>query len=304
MYLRHFSLSAQPFALTPQTALYYPATAAAQALAALQAALRRGSGILKVTGEVGTGKTLLCRLLLEALHQHVELAYISIPPRGTQLLDAVAAEFGLDGHDQPMAALQAHLLEQHRQGRQTVLVIDEAQGMDAAALEAVRLLSNLETRERTLLQIVLFAQPELDAQLARQDRRQLRQRIAYAFRTVPLNATESRAYVQHRLAAVGGQPEIVSAAALRRLARAAGGVPRLLNILADRALLAAYADDCRTVLDRHARAAVAEQDWPAMRLSLPRWLNWPPQGLWGGAACAALAVAYLIVNAADGSVLW
>lgn len=289
IYREHFGLTQAPFALTPRTDMVFPACSLTNALQSLERLLTDGHGIVKVTGEVGTGKTLLCRLLLERLGDQTALAYVAVPPNcdSRQLLSMLATEFDITtGAASPLALLQSYLLALHADDKKAILVIDEAQTLDAAGLETIRLLSNLESGERSLLQIVMFAQPELDGMLEADNLRQLQQRIAYALQTQPLSLAECRGYLQHRVACVrktGAQP-LFSQPALLVLALASLGVPRVLNILADRALLAAYAADTQTVTLRHALTAIGECSHPLQALAARLRHNLPL----GGAIVAAV----------------
>lgn len=247
MYTDHFGLTAAPFSLTPDTGFFLPLRAPLEALNMVLVALHGGEGFLKVTGEVGTGKTLICRKLLDAVRPRFVTAYVPNPllePRG--LFAAVAEELGVrvppDTNLHHLnKCLTARLIEVHRQGRKVVLVVDEAQAMPGETLEALRLLTNLETQKRKLLQVVLFAQPELDATLADHQQRQLAQRITFAYRLRPMDRGETRAYIHHRLRVAGYQgPPLFSPWAVAAIHRRAGGIPRLVNVFAHKGLLLAY----------------------------------------------------------------
>ncbi len=265
-FLQHFGLNDYPFGLTPNPRLFFPSEQAQALLDALAFAITRGDGLLKVVGEVGSGKTLLCRMLLERLRaQPVNTAYFNAPiaMTGAQLPHLVAREFGLDPQDvvDPLRELRRFLLDEHAQGRRNVLIIDEAQALGVEGLEAVRLLSNLETDTDKLLQIVLFGQAELDQLLRRRDLRQMAQRLSFSFTTKPFSDMSTAAYVRFRLercAGIGMARAVFSPAALRHLAKTSGGLPRIVNRLADKALLAAYAEDAAIVEPRHIRAALRE----------------------------------------------
>jgi MSHA biogenesis protein MshM len=275
-YLAHFKLVRQPFALTPNRALFFPEQHQ-KLLTQLVYAVRRGEGIVKVTGEVGTGKTLLCRMLVQQLVDEAEVALISAPSiDAAGMVQQVCREFGLtpaDGED-PYLALAAHLAAVRRSGRYGILVVDEAQALDRSALETLRLLSNLETDDTKLLQIVIFGQPELERTLRRYDLRQLAQRITFAFSTQPFSPAATARYIRHRIEACrdpSAREPVFSPGALKRIARATGGIPRLINILADRALLAAYAAGAPRVEAVHVREALAD----GVPLPRPRsWLGW------------------------------
>jgi MSHA biogenesis protein MshM len=267
MYLDHFGLHEAPFAITPDPAFVYAASAHQDALATLLLALRGGEGFVKVTGEVGTGKTLLCRTLLDALAREraTVTAYVPQPlltPR--EMLRALAGELGLRPSRRGAAhelhgALEAELMAQADQGRSVVLCIDEAQALPLETLEALRLLSNLETGKRKLLQIVLFGQPELDALLALPACRSLASRIGFCAALAPLSRADFAHYLQHRLAVAGWRGPLVFGAPARALLyRASGGVPRRANVLAHKALLLAYGQGMHRVGLRHAWAALRD----------------------------------------------
>ncbi|MET0320638.1 MAG: AAA family ATPase [Duganella sp.] len=276
MYQEHFGLRETPFGITPNPACFYAGNTRGEILAALLYAVCHGEGIVKVTGEVGTGKTMLCRMLESQLPPHIEVIYLVNPnldPVAVQY--AIAAELGLATRgyrvDEVQRALHAHLIGRHGQGRHVVLLVEEAQAMPLDTLEAIRLLTNLETASSKLLQIVLFGQPELDQHLALPRMRQLKERITHSF-DVPAMAPELVAeFLAFRLAAAGHDGTAVfSAQAVRLIADASEGIVRRINILADKALLAAFADDAVVVSAQHARLAIAESPFHRNR-PLPRW---------------------------------
>lgn len=265
MYKEHFSLQSKPFGSTPDADFLVGLNGHNEALNVLLVALDSGEGFVKIIGEVGTGKTLLCRRLLDVLAGKYTTAYVPNPLlEPMELYRAVAEELGTDftGPTDSHHALKhiaQRLLELGGSGRQVVLCIDEAQAMSNRTLEALRLLSNLETEKRKLLHIVLFGQPELDDRLAAYALRQLRQRIVFSYRLPALGRNEVAAYVTHRLSAAGCRRRSVFAAgALRRLWFASRGIPRLVNILAHKAMLAAYGQGEDTVRVRHMRCAIAD----------------------------------------------
>jgi MSHA biogenesis protein MshM len=270
MYRSFFGLSAKPFALTPNTAFLVRLAPYQACLNLLRVALGEGEGFIKVSGEVGTGKTLLCRALLNALGEEGErwqLAWIPNPALGPrELRQALAQELhiagagSLDEHGL-LAALNRRLIELAAQGRRTVLLIDEAQALPPESLEALRLLTNLETEHCKLLQVVLFGQPELDALLERVEFRQLRQRITFSYRLRPLDLADTRRYVEERLVHAGyrGEP-LFDTRALRRLVAGSGGIPRLINILAHKSLMAAFGAGSRQVRACHVQRALADTE--------------------------------------------
>ena len=278
-YLQQFGLTRQPFDITPNRDLFFP-DAHQQILAALTYALARGEGIIKVVGEVGTGKTLLCRMLLQTIVDRAEVAFITAPRNDPDAIaHMVCREFGVTpaaGED-PYTALAPHLMKIRQSGKSAILVLDEAQALDRRGLETVRLLSNFETDDAKLLQIVLFGQPELDALLRQHDLRQLSQRISFGFTTGPFDAETAARYIQHRIDRCTEQPKphkIFAAAALRQVAKESRGIPRLVNILADRSLLAAYSEGAMQVTARHVVRARAETNWwTAKRSPIARLLG-------------------------------
>lgn len=281
MYLNHFGLQEAPFGLTPNTGFYYGLPPHEEALQVLNWALAQGEGFIKVTGEVGTGKTLLCRKLLSELgseERPVRLAWLPNPHLSpAELRIALALELGLAVRDQSELDLtdriHRHLINLHQQGSRVVVLIDEAQALPDETLEAIRLFGNLETESSKLLQIVLFGQPELDSRLAKPHLRQLRQRIGFSYCLRPLRFDETRAYLEHRLHISGyrGAP-LFGGAALRQLWHASRGIPRLINILAQKCLMLAYGQGARQIDGRLVRLAVRDTD-DARRLLSRRW--WP-----------------------------
>ncbi|MGH8442347.1 MAG: ExeA family protein [Nevskiaceae bacterium] len=278
MYEAHFGFRQAPFGLTPDTRFYYSSPSHQEALNTLLVALRSGEGFLKITGEIGLGKTLLCRQLLNALGQEFVTAYVPNPavtPRA--LFQTVADELGCpnEGHrpDELLKAISHRLLENAGKGLRTVLVIDEAQALTDHTLEAVRLLTNLETETYKLLQVVLFGQPELDERLARPELRQLRQRITFTYRLRPLSREQLNSYVRHRLEVAGSKdPTLFGEDALRILYRASRGIPRLANILGHKALLAAFGPGHPRVNRSDALAAVGDTDSATLPTGAKLWL--------------------------------
>ena len=283
MYQSHFGLASLPFTITPDTGFFHNAGTHQEALNVLLVALRTGEGFIKVTGEVGTGKTLLCRQLLNSLADDVVTAYIPNPfLNPIALRMALAEELGIEfarniGQHRLLKRINERLVELNAAGRRVVLLLDEAQAMPDDSLEALRLLTNLETEHDKLMQVVLFGQPELDRRLAGNHLRQLRQRILFSHRLQPLEHAGLRAYIEHRLRIAGwrGGP-LFTPRALRRLHRASRGIPRLVNVLCHKALLAAYGRGDRVVDHRHLQRAILDTEdagpAPRHRGPLLRWL--------------------------------
>lgn len=277
MYLEHFGLNEPPFKITPNTDFFFAGGRRGEILEALQYAIRQGEGIVKVVGEVGSGKTMLCRVLMEQLPNSVDTIYLANPRLGRdEVLLAIADELGLslDGVRQTtmIRMLQQTLIERFAAGRQVVVLIDEAHAMPLESLEEVRLLSNLETRDHKLLQIVLFGQPELEGVLARSDMRQLKERITHGFTLLPMHRPAIGEYLMFRLRAAGYRgPHPFSTAAIRQLASASQGLTRRVNIIADKALLAAFAAGNYEVGIKEVRAAIRDSGLRAYRWSL--WIG-------------------------------
>jgi MSHA biogenesis protein MshM len=295
MYLTHFGLNAAPFALTPDTAFAFSSRAQREALDTLVLAVDGGEGFIKITGEVGTGKTLLCRRFLahaagspaEARNSEAgyRTAYIPNPclsPR--TLLLAIARELkirvaNVNSDGDILQALNRAVLRLAARGSRVVVCLDEAQAMPAETLESLRLLSNLETEKRKLVQVVLFGQPELDHKLARNDLRQLRTRIAFHYELSALSSAETEVYLAHRLRVAGNRgATLFPADVARAIHHHARGVPRLVNIIAHKSLLLAYGQGSARITLRQVRAAA--KDTPQAhgagllaRLLRPRWLR-------------------------------
>lgn len=294
MYQQHFQLTQMPFGLTPDTAFFVPLQQHQDVLAVLKTALAAGEGFIKICGEVGSGKTLLCRKLLQQADADWQLAYIPDPYlTPLELRWALALELGLKQSaniDPPqlLQLLQRQLMLLAEHGKKAIVLIDEAQALPDETLEALRLLTNLETEQRKLLQVVLFGQPELDTKLAGYRFRQLRQRITFSCNLSLLNRAQVRAYLQQRLYQAGAQRALFSALALRALAKYSRGVPRLVNILAHKALLLAFGEGKACAGYQHVRLAA----WDTEDVQ-PKPKAW----WWYGAATAMLALAGYAVAA-------
>jgi MSHA biogenesis protein MshM len=246
MYEQYYGLKEKPFSLTPDTDFFYRSVTHQEALNVLLIAIKSGDGFIKVTGEVGTGKTLLCRKLLDALDEQYNTVYIPNPYMSSNaLLDAVLAEMDISGNlknDNHLFCINQYLIEAADNGKMTVIILDEAQSLSNESLEVIRLLSNLETRKKKLVQIILFGQPELDERLSETSVRQLRQRIMHAYKLQPLNESSVKSYIHHRMIAAGYRgPEIFDDNAKVLLFKISQGVPRVINILGNKAMMQSYA---------------------------------------------------------------
>lgn len=264
MYLEHFGLREAPFKITPHTEFFFDGANRGETLEALIYAITSGEGIVKVTGEVGAGKTMLCRVLIERLPKTVETIYFAVPSLSPdELLATVASDLGVetDGGSvtKLIRALQVRLIEIYANGKRVVALIDEAHAMPVETLEQIRLLSNLETSHEKLIQIVLFGQPELDEHLSMPNIRQLKERITHSFNLLPLPARDIKDYLNFRLRAAGYRgPDLFNTEALKLITEASEGLTRRINIYADKTLLAAFAGGTHTISTDHVRAAIAD----------------------------------------------
>jgi type II secretory pathway predicted ATPase ExeA len=267
LYLEHFGLAEPPFRITPHPDFFFDGADRGATLEGLMYAILHDEGIVKVSGEIGSGKTMLCRVLMERLPGEVETVFLANPSYSrSEILQAIAEELGLPAANDPAAPalreLQTKLIELYAAGRRVVVMIDEAHAMPDDTLEQVRLLSNLESSRHKLLQIVLFGQPELDESLAKPTMRQLKDRITHSFRTRPLAPDEVAKYVSFRMRTAGYKgPDVFSAAAIAAVARASGGLTRRINVLCDKALLAAFAANTHAVRPNEVRTAIADSDF-------------------------------------------
>jgi type II secretory pathway predicted ATPase ExeA len=292
LYLDHFGLNEPPFRITPHTDFFFDGAERGATLEALLYAVTHDEGIVKVSGEVGSGKTMLCRMLMERLPAEVATLYLATPSLARdEILQAIGDELGLKLQERRTVALrelQEHLIKLYAGGRRVVILIDEAHVMPDDTLEQVRLLSNLESSRHKLLQIVLFGQPELDEMLAKASLRQLRDRITHSFRMRPLMQPEVAKYLSFRMRAAGYRgPDVFAPRAAARIGRASEGLTRRINILADKALLAAYSQGSHAVTERHVKAAVADSDFSAE----PKRASRPVALLGAGLAAGALITA-------------
>jgi len=295
VYTEFFGLNEKPFAITPDPRYLYMSARHADALAHLIYGISESGGFIQLTGEVGTGKTTLIRSLLEQLPAKAEIALILNPQLSTlEFLQVICHELRIpaprdDSVRARIDALNSHLLRAYAEDRRIVLIVDEAQALTPELLEQIRLLTNLETPKKKLLQIILIGQPELRELLERPEMRQVAQRITGRYHLEPLGKEDTALYVRHRMNVAGAQRDVFDRAAIRALYRRSRGIPRLINVVADRALLAAYTRDQRTVGGALVASAAAEV-FGARRRS---WRWWPALAAAAGVAALALATTNL-----------
>jgi general secretion pathway protein A len=282
MYLEHFNLTERPFSITPDPRFLYMSARHREALAHLLYGLGEGGGFVQLTGEVGTGKTTICRCLLEQVPENVDIALVLNPKvTSTELIATVCDELGIEypAGDTSIKALtdvlNRYLLDAYARGRRTVLILDEAQNLSADVLEQVRLLTNLETSTQKLLQIVLIGQPELRSLLAREDMRQLSQRVTARYHLDPISREEAGAYIRHRLQICGTTQSVFSKRSVDRIQQLSGGIPRLINVLCDRSMLGAYVEGKiqvdPKVVKKAAREVLAQDDNSSERGGGLKW---------------------------------
>lgn len=290
MYQEHYGLERPPFKITPDTSLFYEGNKRGAALDALAYAITSGEGIIKVVGEVGTGKTMLCRMLELRLVNKVQVVYIANPSLSPDnILHVIAHELALNVDNNTskldvMQQLQQYLLEKHAEDVPVVVFVEEAQSMPIETLEEIRLLSNLETDHNKLLQMVLFGQPELDTKLSQPHIRQLKERITHSFYLEPFPPEDTLAYLNFRLRAVGYKgPDLFNTKTAKLIKKLSGGLTRRINILADKALMSAFSEGSHEVTRKHVNTAAMDSDFKQA-------FNWQP-ALYAGAMAASLAVA-------------
>jgi general secretion pathway protein A len=308
VYQQYFGLRGLPFSIAPDPHYLYLSNQHREALAHLLYGVGEGGGFVLLSGEVGTGKTTVCRCLLQQLPERTELAYIVNPRQSPlELLASICDELRIES-DAARASIKyytdlltAHLLETHRRGFRTIVVIDEAQNLATDVLEQIRLLTNLETSERKLLQLILLGQPELNDMLAKPELRQFSQRITARYHLQELDLRDARAYIAHRLAVAGMYQPLFPAWAIKRLHLASGGVPRLLNVLCDRVLLGIYGESGRRVERRHVEAAIREVLPRPQRSSVASWRR---RMLGGLAGCLLLGIAAWVQYPGSNTPAW
>ncbi|WP_343987549.1 ExeA family protein [Kangiella japonica] len=304
MYNDFFGFKKTPFTIAPDPRFLYMSERHRDALAHLLYGISNGGGFVMLTGEVGTGKTTVCRCLLEQLSSNVRLAYILNPKLDAiELMATMCDELGIEYEpgEKSLKAftdlLRDRLLENHEQGLNTVLMIDEAQNLSVEVMEQIRLLTNLETNERKLLQIILIGQPELQELLAKKELRQLAQRITARYHLKPLSLKETASYIEHRLRVAGIQRPLIKSSAIKQIYQSSGGVPRLINIITDRALLGAFVERRNTINDTVVKKAVNEvlgnyEEKKSSRAGNSRW--------WFAAASVVFVIllSYIVVKQA------
>ena len=293
MYLEHFGLNEPPFRITPITVFFFSGANRGEILDALIYSLSEADGIIKVSGEVGSGKTMLCRMLLEKLPEHIETIYLANPSLSREeMLYAIADALGLNIGDERigviMHSIRNKLEEKAREGKRVVVLVDEAHAMPLDTLEELRLLYNLQVGNSKPLQIILFGQPELNAKLDQPNMRQLKDRIVHHFHMQPLSRNILEDYLMFRMRAAGYHgTDIFSPAAIKLIANASNGLMRRVNILADKSLLAAFVEDTHNIEARHVQAAMRDSELRPVR-------TLPDKKLLAGGTIAALLLAGLV----------
>jgi type II secretory pathway predicted ATPase ExeA len=293
MYLEHFGLDRPPFKITPDTSMFYEGSKRGAALEALMYAIKTGEGIIKVVGEVGSGKTMLCRMLEVKLSGAVDVVYIANPSLSPDnILHVIAHELHLDvSNDESkldvMQKLQDYLLKKHADNRQVVVFVEEAQSMPVETLEEIRLLSNLETDQHKLLQMVLFGQPELDDKLALPQIRQLKERITHSFHLDPFPPADTLDYLNFRLRSVGYRgPSLFNQRTANAVEKYSNGLSRRINIIADKALMASFSEGSHEVSSRHVASAAKDSEFKVAT-------NYKPLLMTGGFIVALLLALWL-----------
>ncbi|PKF50812.1 ExeA family protein [Enterovibrio nigricans] len=277
MYLTHFNLREAPFSLTPDTRCFFGLRSHVEAINTCVSAAKMGEGLMKVTGEVGTGKTLVCRYLLKTLARDFTLVYLPNPANTVaSLYRMIADELSIDSEteqDMLLGAIQRAAIEAMREEKPVLILSDEAQALPDDVLEAIRLLGNLETEQRKLIQQILFGQPELDERLRHHNMRQLLQRISFSAELFPMTFVEASAYIDHRLEEQGAHASLFSLWAKRRIWVASQGIPRIAHQLCHKALLVSYSKGQRKVSGTAVRLAIKDTPMAKQHTSL--------RALWG-----------------------
>ncbi|HLP97723.1 MAG TPA: AAA family ATPase [Sideroxyarcus sp.] len=293
MYLEHFGLSEPPFKITPVTEFFFSGANRGEILDALIYAITDGEGIVKISGEVGSGKTMLCRMLLDRLPSNIKAIYLANPSMSRdELLYAIADRLDLDLEGQRvnviLQTLQNHLEAMYGRGERCVVLVDEAHAMPLDTLEELRLLYNLQVGKHKLIQIVLFGQPELDEKLEQSNMRQLKDRIVHHFSILPISRKVIDDYLMFRMRAAGYKgPDVFSPAAVQLIGKASQGLMRRVNILADKALLAAFVENTHNIEVRHVQAAIRDSEMVPMH----NWLNRKSISMAGGVTLFAATLA-------------
>ncbi len=280
MYLYHFGINQLPFTLTPNTQFFFGLPSHNEAINVLTTALFSGEGFIKVTGEVGTGKTLICRKLLNELSDGFVAAYIPNPYLSpAELRKSVAAELNVElseGSDQQefTQKIQQRLVEIRQNNQSAVLIIDEAQALPDESIEALRLMTNLETESNKLLQVVLFGQPELNDKIAKPELRQLKQRITFSYQLSQMDVDQIQQYVKHRMSVAGNNSnKLFSRGVCRSLFKATLGTPRLVNVICHKALMLAYGEGKQRISKRHIKLAAKDTE-AAFAVPRATWFSW------------------------------
>ena len=299
MYLTHFGLNEPPYRITPHTEFFFAGANRGATLEALLYAITHDEGIVKVTGEVGSGKTMLCRVLIERLPESVETIYLSNPSLARdEIVLAIFDDLKIPATEQrstlQIRALQDHLIALYAAGKRVVLLIDEAHAMPAETLEEIRLLSNLESNRHKLLQIALFGQQELDEYLLTPRMRPLRERVTHSFRLEPLVHADVGQYLMFRLRQAGYKgPDLFDRDAVKLIAQASEGLTRRINILADKALLSAFMEGEHGINKKHALAAINDSEFVPMgkrHVAARRRFTWPKWAFWSAGITGAVAL--------------
>ncbi len=278
MYLDYFGLDKNPFRITPDVGLFYQGKDRGAILQMLCFAIQQGEGIMKVVGEVGTGKTMLCRMLPDAINDDIDWIYLAHPNlTPDQIVHAIAFEMEIETEQDEdklsvMRKLQDFLLEKYHKNRKVVLLVEEAQAMPIETLEEIRLISNLETAEQKLMQIILFGQPELDENLSKPKIRQLRERITHSVELLPFNSDDVQEYLNFRLRACGYTgPDLFSASIAKKIAKSTGGLIRRVNIIADKIMIIACSQNRHNFKNEDVNEALKDSEFCKSKKTWPLW---------------------------------